>query len=749
MRLWHATILIALLFVVIFVVGTQAVHVGIEQPQSALFRVENVVTGGTRLYGFVNDTTNGISDSISAPAGFEATMKFETGTAGLTPPALADTITIEMLHDDTSTIVRTVFSGTPIDGEAFIVFLTHDGTATGTPAAGTFRFRIRATLDDGIGANGYDCDSDGLETVDANVDCMDFQAGWFRSDVIVDSFAANAYPAGNQFAAGPTATESVTCTVTRSRVIRTAAYQDERIRIVRSEDQAVVHDGGFGDSTTLGTRSTTDSFGAPDYGPGRNTYGCDFTVTGNSPLSDVAWTIIAIDTVLGPQIIRNSDLQAWDNSVFDGNPNVFWDSDGTGAANGQLASATPSLANRGESFVIAGFLLNAREEQLTRSMTIRIRDAATQSIEHSATDTGPVYGFTYATVAGDQARPNKVGAFKDATAAGPFITEIGTNVSSFALSSRYLIDSHTQLESVLNKDDFPKENMTESFTFISGEDTISFWAHVAGIRQDNTEIDTIATALDFEVINSEGGIVQSGTSDSGADGWTTRVTQAATPPTGEWQVVWNVSFQGNTAEVSQTIDVITSFTGDKVCRHIIWKDFPVDGTYRFWCIVELADVEVEPDFAPILKVKRILDSGASELVLDENMLNVVDDTATVNGAIYYADIDFGEFGGGDYNGATKVFVVGTPVRHATYFEVDLMNETLEAISTFLPILMFVGSVIWAEKTRELWIYVLAALAGIVSVITLPDDNASVRILLVIAIVAIAVRLIQRGTENRL
>lgn len=81
--------------------------------------------------------------------------------------------------------------------------------------------------------------------------------------------------------------------------------------------------------------------------------------------------------------------------------------------------------------------------------------------------------------------------------------------------------------------------------------------------------------------------------------------------------------------------------------------------------------------------------------------------------------------------------------------IDTTNETLETVTIFLPILLFVGAIIWAERTREMWIYVLAALAGATSVITLPEGTGEVRVLMVLAIVAIVIRLIQHGTESRL
>lgn len=85
-------------------------------------------------------------------------IQISQATTGLTPPAIADTMVATILHADTSTVVATVQINLGTAAQAFAsLYVTSDGTSSGTPLVGDFRLVVRAVR---TSVGTYDVNSD-------------------------------------------------------------------------------------------------------------------------------------------------------------------------------------------------------------------------------------------------------------------------------------------------------------------------------------------------------------------------------------------------------------------------------------------------------------------------------------------------------------------------------------------------------------------------------------------------------------
>lgn len=649
--------------VVVLILGAvpaEAHHTSDESGGCGFVVVGNAVAGAGNWRGWhlTTDTDTPSSLCGNAPvsefeAGQEVTVLMNTQTNGLAPED-ADTVTLSVVIDDeddaTDTLVTLHNGAPPADDSSFSFFLTKDGTATGAPAAGTLRFFLRVQFDGAVNADDYDCSSDGDASTGVSRDCDDFGgpfAGWIRSRMDPSSIAASSPPAGSIFAYGPGGDESVTATWVLPDPFKALGYQDFRIGAVRDSNGVVqeskVKDRSTGDQTEAFVIDNT-------FALEEASYGFRGTIEGLSPLSGEVWTKW-VDTVSDGT--RESDTEVLKSGLFTADPRVLFDThnaDGSATFAGadEGANTDHEVYNRGESVAYDFWLLNARSENLTRSMSIEVRcdegfggptTVDTQSL------TGPNYGSSYVIAAGDPATSEPV--------SGPGANQIGdclfaalntdqfrqTSNDEFAVSSFLFVDSHVQASDTLVKDDWPTENATETVQFVSGEDLVNVWCHVRGVRLD-TEVDTDPGEVSIVIRDAAGDTAESGTRETGGDGWTTTVLQtAAVPPLGEWEAECDVSNDGNEGLTVQGFAVGSAFTGDKVIRlHVL--AVAVDGSQtRVYALTEVNEQPVTPDSVPVLNI-TVIDhrkdpENFTAQVEGVSMVSAVTDKAEARGSLYY------------------------------------------------------------------------------------------------------------------
>lgn len=68
-----------------------------------------------------------------------------------------------------------------------------------------------------------------------------------------------------------------------------------------------------------------------------------------------------------------------------------------------------------------------------------------------------------------------------------------------------------------------------------------------------------------------------------------------------------------------------------------------------------------------------------------------------------------------------------------------MSELIEAVNLTLPLVFFVGLLVWAEVTKSMLIYIVAALAGALATIAIWADVESMRVIVLSATVLVIAR----------
>lgn len=300
-------------------------------------------------------------------AGSSITLYFKTGTTGATPPGTANTVELLVYYETgTGTLVRTLHSGAPpADGTSYTFYFTDDGT-TGAPTkdrCGQLRLYVRAQRTTAVT---YDVNSDD-----------DGDQGVIRSNMLVNDLAVSAYPAGSKFAYGTAADEQFTLTATHTQKYADRNNETFDIEATNASDVLVegVNDIEVGAGTTTAQAFTVDD----TYATGDNSHGFRFRVNNNGLLrTDEPWTL-PVDS--GVNVTQDGTTAVKRSSFFTVNPDVT------------IGTVTlgQTIYNREETATLSFPITNARSENLTRSMTTRIKDSG-GTVKKTITDTGSTYG---------------------------------------------------------------------------------------------------------------------------------------------------------------------------------------------------------------------------------------------------------------------------------------------------------------------------------------------------------------------
>lgn len=560
-------------------------------------------------------------------------------------PVRPTTLIIQIRYENTATVVRELHNGAqPADGAVFTFWATSDGTSTGSPRAGTFKIFMRAIRD---GLTDYDFSVDGDTQCDAGYTCTQYTRGWIRGNIKIADCTRNAYPAGSAFAYGTAADEQATLTVTGSTRFGDDSRETVRIKTLRNSNAAVIETGA---TQEMNLGSVAQAFTIDNtYDAASTSYDCQLEIMGTAAITTRPWTACATSGHGAGVTCTSGATTARKQNVFTADPRIALDTDGVGTfatSDGDLVSRVTNAAgalvevfNRGETVYYETYLLNARDEKLSRSMTFAVRSAAGGTEDsQSLTPAANKYSATYAVAAADQASATAAGSAKTIRVSNTDQLK-DSDSDQWFVSSLYQIDSHPELDSTLTQDDFPTEDATETHTYQISVDIAHIWCHVKTADKARN-IDSSGTAVTVTVIRPDETVAQTNTRDTGSDGWTTSVVSfAPVAPGGVWKFRCAVSsFQGNSGTTDQQVDFVSSFTGNLI--GVIYANNTVEfgATHTLFVESIADDAAVEPDTNPRIWISWVNESSTPPVVVvevdNQVMVNVQDWMSTVDGSLY-------------------------------------------------------------------------------------------------------------------
>jgi hypothetical protein len=511
-------------------------------------------------------TTTGVT--ASNEAGWElnpgecTTFYYFLGSTGVSPPPVPNKVVISAALESGGTAVRVYKDGTTTggvpdaSGTSYQFCATNDGTSTGSPRSGTVRWYLRIIKDDAAGGIGnYNVDSTGIAAVGTNVG---FDQGVMRARTYVSALTNNAHASGAAYGTAGDETVTITATFTppfgdvNRETIRTGII-DEGTLAIGAAGTTVDYDGTSPFAQGYVIDQTFPSASSPYVGA--------LEIVGNN-IFGIKWTEMAVAGHCATCTVL-SDLVVYNSADFVINPDVSFDQDGSGTPDNlatvkltNCSGPVITLENRGETGCAAWYLLNSRGEQLTRSMTFATEDAsAVVCTNHgSLSPTAGLYTVTWAIpTAGSCTVANTItGSARHMRATNTDQSELSADF--LYVSSLYPTTAHTQEPGAIG---------TEQTTFMvrsngaggDASDTIAVYCHVSGVRGD-VDIDTSGSAVTRSLIDPTPTTRATGTTDTGADGWTPALTLLATTPLGTaWTAPCSVAFNGNTGSDTQIFEV--------------------------------------------------------------------------------------------------------------------------------------------------------------------------------------------------
>lgn len=654
-------------------------------------------------------------------AGACLTFYYFDTTSGGTPPAAPNKVSIlvrvENLLSASNVIVYQNLAAEPSNGASYSFCATATGIVGGSPRAGTYRLLANLVKDDAVGDIGeYNINTDGDATVGSIVSS---DQGALRGQAVISSIARSAYPSGSTFAYGASSDESVTITTTLTQPNGDVGVETAFNSVL---DSATLLVGQAGTTTDLDATTLAQAFVIDSTFPAANSpYVGGFTIAGNSVLTGLKWTVLA-SSGHGATVVRVSDTFAYDSVTFNIDPGVKWDrlgmssyADADNMLRTRITSSGGALAtvfNRAETVYWEGYLVNARSALLSRAMTVAVEDSVPTTCQSlgSITPVAMKYSGTYAISTGATCLASNDAAGLPRFFKATNTDQSKTSLASFYVSTLYYVDYHPQKTSTLIMDDFPTQNAAEASTFVISADTMYIWCHVRGVRLD-TNIDTgVNDVIMKETETDDVTVIDTFTIGTGSDGWTTAsdtVNPAA--PSRTIHGHCSVSFNGNTGSTIQSIGWSSAFTGNLICRFSTDEaGVTVGEPIRGFVSVERDGVPIAPDEVPTFQIDYADNTTNpatwANAIPVVNMTNVVDDTQTVNGALYY--VDWTPVHRGINSILIKCTLVGTTIYADKFIRVleDSMTQ-FESLTGFtgteflaVAALAVVGVILWSRST---------------------------------------------------
>lgn len=662
--------------------------------------------GGTRVFCLTTRASCALTDGTSweMDAGSSITVTYRTSTTGLTPPGAPTTVVLDVLFDNSGTVIRTLSTGSPpAAGTSYTFYGTTNGLVGGSPRAGTYRLRVDVSLG-GVGA--YDGNSDGSDPNENT-----WSRGAVRSSMSVSALTASTPTGGITFAYGVSGNEQVTLTATHTQPNGDANVETARWR-TRTNPAGTVHET---QATTDIDATTSTAYASTidlTYPSGSGTYDADWDLIGNAALTGRTWTKYT-STSTG----RISDTTVRISSAFIANPSITFSTDGSLMDNG--ANTDHTVYNRVETVTYDFWLLNARGQQITRSMTIGVL-ASDTTVEDSQSKTGAHYAGTYATVASDKATPDDTGDLHSFRATNTDQSQQSSD--TFGVSSLYYVDSHSQLYEPLNKDNFPTEDVNEDVQFTISADIVHFYCHVVNVRKDTNIITTGSPVLQ-QILDPSQTVQDSISHNTDSSGWieTPHLDFPAEAPAGVWTAKCSLTFNGNTGTDSEALGFVSAFTANLRTRWIFDQTPMIGETIHLYLRVEKNNQPKEPDITPTITISYVLNGDTippvwTDVVTDQTMMNVEDWTETVNGALYIYNFTIpdlalpnrinpdSEF----FNINSLTFISGAGIRHSEILTTlrgaeNILTTGLELGTTStmnvlaIGAFVFLGVMLWARS----------------------------------------------------
>lgn len=329
-------------------------------------------------------------------AGSSITFYYYERSSNGNPP---DNVIIRAYYETgTGLLVREMANSNVSSGTAFTFWATDDGTVTGAARTGTLRMYMRVSGGNGVTGTNYDVDSDGAQfALGGAYTAFDYARGLVRANAKVSDIAVSVYPAGSTFAYGKASDESLTLTATHTQPYAVRGHEHVRIDALDGTVQQIAGaEKDVGSGTTTTQQFTANS---PNFDDAAKSYGAEFVPTGVAQLvpdsdPNMLWTTFVDD---GVNVEQNGD-NVRRQSFYNVDPRISFASVATGE----------TIYNRGETASHQFELLNARSENLTRSVSWNIRDGA-GTVLASTSDTGATYSNSRVIGDTERATPDTVG----------------------------------------------------------------------------------------------------------------------------------------------------------------------------------------------------------------------------------------------------------------------------------------------------------------------------------------------------
>lgn len=519
-------------------------------------------------------TTVTTNQTFELAANGSINLNFSVGTSGISPPGVANQITIQILDDNSDTVRATLASAV---AEGNIV-----NPLTFTPAlAGTFRIKITAQKTDGTGGIGnygpVNSDTDGNKGY--------LRAGVTLSDIAVSNSLGGSLPA--PFAWPDSARTRIT--------VGNAANSDDSTRGIdykllnQDSADAVLRtftNTAAKNTTTWDDNNTGFALDTSDTGNamGLRNFKIQLTGVANSPLSTrpwvhfesapSGWTIGTTDgglnTTKGVSVTSNGSTPT----------NFQYDSTVTLSAlnNQDDSGANTRVYNRGEVATVKVDVKNARGAAFTARGTETIKSARTtdsateETCSLSTSGATKTCTITYAT-SGNNSPATSAGDTK-----GLKWTDSASNSPAPAITAQY-----GALSSLLTVDNIWHSKFStdssEASSFIIGSDLMQVKTHVQNVRGGNQNGATVICEL-FDP-NSVSGGTCNGT--SGSDGYTGFKQYTPSAPAGAWSLQASATLSGNSSTTrSENISFISPYIGDYAIEAVGWNQtYDIGDTARF------------------------------------------------------------------------------------------------------------------------------------------------------------------------
>lgn len=285
--------------------------------------------------------------------------------------------------------------------------------------------------------------------------------------------------------------------------------------------------------------------------------------------------------------------------------------------------------------------------------------------------------FTYTIATTDASTADNTGAPKhELFSTGGNSTD--NSATSHSVSSLYYLHIRTQLSATLAPASYPNIEAGDDLNFVILGDVVNTWAMVTNVRLDQTYINTTGSAIVVQLITPSSVVSSTYSVDSGPsasngqrNGYTPDISIQPTAPANAWTITGTVNYLGNTATQTVNVTFVTPLTSNLKTRLIMPLAMSAGQSVTVFLETEINDVPAAPQRQPQYRIGKVIPGSPdafTDIVSATNFVNVVNSTATINGALYKAT--FTAPTAGNYEFWTIAQLNGNGIRSSIPFSVD-------------------------------------------------------------------------------